>query len=160
MVTQELLHNLFEYKDGFLIRKTTVSHNAKQGDVIHQIEPRGYVVVLINGKTYKVHRLIFLMHHGYLPEKIDHIDCNKTNNKIENLRPATHTQNLQNRPKYRNNTSGLKGVSFHKKTSKWQSSIRIAGKQKYLGIFESKEDAYSVYCDACKKNHGSFSNIN
>jgi len=160
MVTQELLHSLFEYKDGFLIRKTTTSHNAKEGDVIQSVEPRGYVVVLIKGKSYKVHRLVFFMHYGYFPEKIDHIDCNKTNNKIENLRPATHTQNLQNRPKYKNNTSGLKGVSFHRRTSKWQASIRIAGKQKYLGIYERKEDAYLVYCEACKKHHGSFSNVN
>lgn len=158
MISIDRLNELFEYKDGFLYRKITTCSTAKAGDKIRSVEQRGYVVVQIDGKSYKVHRLIFLMHHGYLPEKIDHVDCNKQNNRIENLREATHTQNLMNRPKYRSNTSGYKGVSLHKKTQKWQASIRINGKQNYLGLFDSPLDAYHVYCEYGKKHHADFFN--
>jgi len=159
MLTQEKLHQLFEYQDGVLIRKITTCPTAKKGMKINSIEPRGYVVVNIQEKSYKVHRLIYMMFYGFMPKMIDHIDGNKQNNKIENLREATHTQNLQNRPKYKSNTSGYKGVSFHKKTKKWQASIRINNKQNYLGLFKTPLDAYEVYCKEAKKYHKEFANV-
>ena len=159
-MTQERVRELFDYQDGQLVWKKRTGPRSNPNQAAGSLMPQGYLRVKFDKKSHLVHRLVYLWHTGEMPVFIDHQDQNKTNNKIENLRPATHTQNLQNRPKYRNNTSGLKGVSFHRHKSKWQASIRIAGKQKYLGIYERKEDAYLVYCEACKKHHGSFSNVN
>jgi hypothetical protein len=99
MITQEKLHELFEYRDdGNLIRKVSVQSNAKEGDVIGSVNNCGYLHARIDRKSYKVHRLIFLYHHGYLTDGLhmDHIDGNKTNNRIENLREVTKSQNKMN----------------------------------------------------------------
>ena len=96
MITQERLHELFEYReDGNLIRKI---RTAKRTGVVGSYNNKGYYQVTIKWKRYLLHRLIFLYHHGYLTPgmMIDHIDGNPSNNRIENLREVTRSQNLQN----------------------------------------------------------------
>ena len=157
-LSQDLLHELFNYKDGHLYWK-----QAKQRRNLSKpagwVRKDGYVAMRINGKAYLAHRLVFLMHHGHLPKEIDHIDGNKSNNAIENLRPATHSQNMHNAGKPKNNTSGFKGVSWHKKTGKWQARIRINDKQKYLGLFDTAEEAHQVYCENAKTSHKDYANF-
>jgi hypothetical protein len=99
------------------------------------------------------HRLIFLWHHGFLPERIDHIDGCSLNNKIENLRAVTQSQNLQNTNKRKTNTSGYKGVSWSKQRKCWIASITVNHKCRNLGGFKTKELAYEAYQLAAAKYH-------
>ena len=89
----------------------------------------------------------------------DHIDGNGLNNRRENLREATAAQNSYNRGAQSNSTSGLKGVSWHKRDQKWRASIVVNGRQKSLGYFETAGQAYSAYCAASAKEHGEFGRV-
>ena len=91
--------------------------------------------------------------------EIDHRDMNRLNNQKSNLRIATTSQNRSNRGKTKNNTSGFKGVSWHKRDKKWQANIQVARKLTSLGHFSTAEKAYKAYCQACVKYHGEFANI-
>lgn len=158
-LTQETVRKLFDYRsDGNLIWKIKAANCVHIGDVAGGKKSDGYYVVPVCGKYRTVHRVIFLWHNGYIPDYIDHLDNDKSNNRIENLRPATKSQNGCNRKLLRNNTSGFKGVRWHKLKSKWQSSIMFNSKAIHLGYFSTPEDAYIAYCDAGRKYHGEFFN--
>lgn len=159
MLTQERLFEIFDYSDGKLIWKIDKSKNVKAGSVAGHTAKDGYVRVSVDKKDYLIHRLVFLWHKGYLPACIDHIDRNPSNNQIENLREATVTQNNGNSKLNKKNSSGLKGVCWHKKLCKWVARITIKNKSKYLGVFETKEDAYSAYCKEAKQYFGEFANV-
>lgn len=146
--TQIQLRALFEYKDGRLIWKRMGKPAGSKSGI--------YETVTLEGKSQYAHRLIFLWHHGYLPSSIDHIDGNPRNNRIENLRGATHGQNHGNRKKPVNNTSGFKGVSWHKKSNKWCASIKVKYQQIYLGLYENPSVAAEAYASAAKKYFGEF----
>ena len=146
-LTQEYLQSLFYYKDGYLYRKTTNKPaGGKRKD--------GYFRSYVDGKIYYNHRLIFMICHGYMPEYIDHIDGNPSNNNIQNLRVATLQKNNFNRKKNTNNLSGCKNVFWSTKAKKWRVQIRFAGKQKSFGYFESLELAELVAKEAREKYHG------
>ena len=87
------------------------------------------------------------MHNVIMPDDkiVDHINRNGLDNRRSNLRYVTHSQNMWNRSKHVNNTSGFVGISFHKLTGKWQASIQAYGKRKHLGEFDTPEEASSVY---------------
>ena len=105
MLTQEEVKNIFYYDDGKLYWKNppNVNKYLKNREAGSYTE-KGYKVVNINKKRYRIHHIIFLYHHGYLPNQfIDHIDNNKTNNKIENLRECTASQNRWNTLKPKHN---------------------------------------------------------
>jgi hypothetical protein len=156
-LSQDLLHELFEYRDGMLFWKIARPH-VVVGQKAGHISDRGYQRVVINNKMYKAHRIIFLMHKGYLPIEIDHIDGDKLNNKIENLRPATRSQNLLNKKKPSSNTSGVKGVSWCAERNKWEVQMYVDGKKKYVGRFESLDVAKSMAMAFREKHHGEFAN--
>lgn len=157
-LTQQYVQSLFDYKDGFLIRKTNVA-NTKAGDVVGlKVAKDGYSRVCVNYKDYLVHRLIFLWHHGFIPKNIDHINLDRSDNRIENLREATNSQNTYNQFKSNRNTSGCKNVSWYKPGNKWL--VRIAHnnrkiKQWYVDDFELAE---LVAYEAREKYHGKFAN--
>lgn len=88
--------------------------------------------------------------------EVDHINGNKLDNRRCNLRPVTHQQNLQNCDLRKDNTSGEKGVSWHKNAKKWESYIKANGKRIHLGLFNSKEDAVRAYQEAAEKYFGEF----
>jgi hypothetical protein len=157
MITQKIAHDLFEYRDGHLYRKTSRGC-MKAGGKVGFINDKGYISVNLNGKHTLVHRLIWLMQHGEMPTLIDHIDGNRANNKIENLRLADRAQNMHNKPAHRNNTSGRKGVSWHKKSNKWMAQIVCRGKHHYLGVYESIDQADNIVRKARDMLHGSFAN--
>ena len=110
----------------------------------------------INRKTVYVHHAIFLIHHGYLPKYIDHIDGDSLNNRIENLRAATQSQNMGNSRMKSNNTSGYKGVTFRKDTGKWQAAVMVNGKHISLGSHATKEEAHQAYIFGSQKHFGQF----
>ena len=158
-LTQEEAHRLFEYKDGVLYWKERPRSDFKSNGSHIQWNERyakqvagsivgKYANVSINKIRHQVHRIVFLMQHGYLPEIVDHIDGNRQNNKIENLRSATHTQNLQNSKLPKHNLSGYKNVGWHKQRKKWRAQIEINGKVKHLGLFTDEHEAHLVYQNA------------
>jgi hypothetical protein len=149
-LTQELLLSLFEYRDGELYWK---KRNNKRAGCVNG---ENYRHIVINKKLYKEHRLIFMMFHGYMPEFIDHIDNNRLNNKIENLRQATKQQNAWNRQINKNNKSGVKGVSWCKLTKKWKVQGRVDKKVVYLGVYQTLEEAAKAIEKFRFINHGIF----
>lgn len=101
----------------------------------------GYIVCTWKHKRMYLHRMIFMYHYGYLPEQIDHIDNNKSNNKIENLRAADNSLNMHNTTKRTDNTSGVKGVWFSKRHNKWIAGFQFRNKKIHVGTFIDKEEA-------------------
>lgn len=148
----------FEYQDGNLIYKISPNNRTKAGTIAGCSDNKGYLLVGMNFKTYKVHRLIFLMHHGYLPEHIDHINGVPNDNRIENLRAATMPENMRNKALQRNNTSGCKGVVFNKNNKKWMVNLRLNKLRYFLGYYEDKELADLVASSFREKYHGDFCN--
>jgi len=158
-LTQEELINSFNYKDGFLYRKysrPTKNANKPSGSLTSY----GYWEIKFNYTSYLAHRLIFLYHHGYLPEFIDHIDGDPLNNKINNLRPATTSQNQYNKKVHKTNKLGIKGVYLHKITGKFEARISANGVRQYLGLFKSADQAGEAYKKASIQKHGEFSIFN
>ncbi len=102
----------------------------------------GYISICIDYKEILAHRLAWLYEYGYMPENmIDHIDRVRTNNFIINLREVGDSCSMQNTGMLKNNTSGVKGVSWHKISNKWSAQIKIHGKKKHLGLFTNFDDA-------------------
>lgn len=117
---------------------------------------RNRIDIMIDGKSYLAHRLAWAWMTGRFPEnQIDHKDLNPENNKWENLRLATNQQNCCNRRKRVDNTSGYKGVSFHRASGKYQAQIN----GKSIGYFLSKKEAYIEYSKAAKSLHLEFMRI-
>jgi hypothetical protein len=142
MLTQEEIRGLFRYEDGNLFRNHYVHGGASAGSIVGRLDNYGYRRVTINKKTYKLHRIIFLYHHGYIPENdVDHIDQNPLNNRIENLREVSHSCNMRNSKMRVDNTSGIKGVYFHKQTQKWMARIDINNKTSFIGVFSDFTEA-------------------
>lgn len=148
-------HDWFEYIEGklywkeisedfFANPKSAKSFNSKHmGQRAGRLN-KGYREVGIQGKKYPEHRIIFQMFNGYAPDYVDHIDGNTQNNMISNLREATNSLNQANAKMRHDNSSGVKGVTWHKKAKKWQASITIHGKKKHLGLFDRLEDAQAI----------------
>lgn len=147
---------LFNYDNGKLLWKKTTSNRAKVGSEAGSIQGRGYLAVGVNGTRYPVHKLIYLFHHGHMPEVVDHIDGNRLNNKIENLRGCTKAQNNMNTGSRKHNTSGCKNVFWVKSLSKWRVKVTAGKKQKYFGVYDDKELAELIAIEARNKHHGQF----
>lgn len=128
-----------------------------------QAQLRKWGVYAVRSERGVPKRGAILMHRVILGEPkdldVDHIDGNGLNNRKCNLRKATKSQNMHNQGVRRSNTSGFKGVSWRESRNKWVAQICLKGKVKYLGMFDTPEDAYSAYCDASQKLHGEFSKL-
>jgi hypothetical protein len=126
---------------------------------------RGYVVFGLMDKIGKRHTKLLHIEMGKMflinPESkrcIDHIDCNTSNNDLSNLRWSTHSQNNQNKSMSKNNTTGVKGVTFDKKSGKFRAQIQIDGINIYLGLFTTLEEAKDVRIRAANKVFGEYTN--
>ena len=114
----------------------------------------GYLQISIDGKRYLAHRLAWLYIHGEFPPNcIDHVNRDRADNRIVNLRLATRGENQQNQSMHSNNTSGYQGVCWHKKTGKWMARIKLNGKESYLGLFADIADAVAARCTAKANFH-------
>ena len=129
------------------------------GSIAGGIRKNGYYRIAIDGKRYYAHRLAWLYVHGVWPaDEIDHINGNRSDNRIENLRAADRRQNLGNQRRLSRNTSGYKGVSWCKARNLWVANIQKNGKLKHLGRFPSAEAAHQAYSSAAKEYFGEFAN--
>lgn len=161
MITQQLIANTFEYRNGLLYWKGVTHPNKdylrdKPAGSMHKT---GYRHISWMGKIHKAHRLIFMLHHGYLPQEVDHINGDRADNRIENLRAANRSENQCNRPALANNTSGYAGVSWHKASKAWTVRVMKNGKQNLIGYFKDLELAGLVSAEARAKYHGQFARV-
>lgn len=152
-ITQELVKELFDYRDGELYWNKA-NHKTNTTTAVGSINSTGRKSVWVLKKNTLVHRIVFLYHHGYLPEFLDHIDGNPLNNKIENLRPATRAENNRNAKVRKDNQTGVKGVYPHQ--SGFVAHTRINGKLTYLGLFKTIEEAANVVKQARELHHKEF----
>jgi hypothetical protein len=141
--TQKLLKETFDYHpDGYLTWLKPKTSWIKIGSRAGGDRGDGYHYVGYGGKNHLLHRLIFLYHYGYLPELIDHIDQDRTNNRIENLKDASRRENIYNTSKlWKHNTSGIRGVSWDSSQQKWSVRFRHDGKYLFFGYFEDINEA-------------------
>jgi hypothetical protein len=128
---------------------------AKAGDIAGQRHGEGYWVISIDNKKHLAHRLAWLYAHGEWPEYIDHIDHNRMNNRLSNLRSVSMSVNQQNVvcAKANNISCGFLGVYFCRQTLKWGTQIRVCGKRKHLGKFDTPELAHAAYIAAKRQFH-------
>ncbi|HXP51308.1 MAG TPA: HNH endonuclease [Bacteroidia bacterium] len=163
-ITQELVKSLFDYhEEGYLIWKVRLAKCIHIGDKAGYLNKTGEInrnIVRIKGKYYIVARIIFLWHKGWLPENVDHRDRDSINDRIENLRAATRSQNQMNRRSNIDSTSKYLGVSWNKRMKKWVVSIKVNKKGKYLGCFIDEEKAALAYNEAASMHFGEFANLN
>lgn len=155
-LAQDLVRELFDYNEatGELIWKVSTAIRIKIGDVAGSLNKiSGYYQVMINNKNYRLHRIIWLWQYGYTPTTLDHIDRDRTNNKIENLREVTVSENNQNKSLSSNNTSGYKGVNWDKREGKWRAKIQLNNKMKHLGYFDNLQDAINARKEGEKLYH-------
>jgi hypothetical protein len=157
-LTPEQVTELFEYRDGDLYWKLSTNHKIAKDKKAGTKNSHGYLTVTLNDKILKVHRLVFLLHYGYLPKYIDHINGNRSDNRIENLREATASQNCLNRSVQSNNKANIKNVSWHKRDKKWQVFVTVDKKSKYFGSFKDLELADLVAQEARDKFHKEYAN--
>ena len=158
MVNKEQLQEIFSYDNGNLYWKNIKSKKVKTGQRVGYVGTQGYMCVQVLRKTYSLHRLIWIFHNGTIENNytIDHIDRNILNNKIENLRIATHSQNSQNSGKKPNNTSGYKNVYWCKEKQKWRVWCIAQRKKRHGGSYVSIDDAVKAAILLRKKFHQEF----
>jgi len=157
MLTKERLHELFEYRDGNLFWKIAVA-GMPIGRKAGNMRPDGYIQLTVDKKNYRGHRLIFMLHHGYMPVYIDHINGNRSDNRIENLRDATSNENNQNSTIRKDNKSGVKGVYFNKNANKWAAQIRVDKRINHLGYFTDLDVAAEAVRIARLNLHKEYAN--
>ena len=155
MLTQERLKELLDYDPvvGIFIWKIARC-NIRAGSIAGW-NSKGYTTIQVERKNYFAHRLAWLYVYGVWPTNdIDHRDHNKGNNKISNLRDVTATINGQNQITANiGNLSGFLGVTYDKQHCKYRAQIKVGGKQKYLGLFLTAENAHSAYLSAKRAFH-------
>lgn len=161
MITRELIDQCFEYRDGLLYWKgVTHPNKARWADKpAGSIHKTGYRHITWMGKVHKAHRLIFMLHHGYFPPEVDHINGDRQDNRIENLRSANRSENQCNRHVLANNTSGYPGVSWHKKSKAWVVRVMKNGETVVQQYFKDLELAGLFASEARALYHGVYAKV-
>ncbi len=155
MLTQELVKDLFDYEDGDLIWRNPLKHKSQmKGKKVTSVCSKGYIRVGIKGCRFAAHRVIFLYHKGYLPTHIDHINTNKKDNRIENLRACDNTTNSYNSKLSKANTSGVKGVSWSADRKMWHVQITSKGVRVVSELFKDISTAKDFAQTERVKFHG------
>lgn len=155
-LTAERLREVLHYDEntGVFTWQTSNSNRAPSGSKAGSLDSKGYARIRVDGQDYRAHRLAWLWVFGAWPQSlVDHINHEKTDNRICNLREATASQNQQNRRLSRNNTSGYTGVHWDRHNNKWGATIGHLNTQKNLGRFESIEAAIQAYIAAASALH-------
>lgn len=162
-LSAERLRDLVSYcpRTGAMIWRRRVNSRVPTGSVAGCCDRLGYRRLKIDGRAYLAHRLAWLYVHGEWPvDEIDHINGQPSDNRLANLRAANSAQNKHNATLRRTNTSGTKGVRWHRQRCKWCARITYAGQERHLGLFDRKIDAAAAYDAAAKKFFGEFARPN
>lgn len=155
---EELLRALSYDADTGVFTWRTRTNQIKVGDVAGSID-RGhkYRRIKINERLYLAHRLAWFYIHGNWPiNQIDHINRDRSNNRIANLREATAGENMRNKPAYKNSKTGIKGVNWHKQHRKYIVSIQVNGKPRHVGLFHDINEAARARDVAAQEIHKQF----
>ncbi len=154
MLTQERVRELFEHDGvtGRLVRRVIEKQGQKK--VTGGVNPQGYYVRWVDDVCYLEHTLVYLYHHGVIPDEVDHSNGVKTDNRIGNLRPCSRTLNNANQGIRRDNTSGFRGVS--RKGNQWLAQGTSHGVHYYLGLHATPEAASSAYEAWAVEHFGDF----
>lgn len=155
MVTQDRLKKLLSYDPltGLLSWNET-RRTRKNGCVAGNLRPDGYRRIQVDKKLYYAHQLIWLWVYGEIPsQEVDHINRDRDDNRLCNLRLAKPGENSQNKARYKTNTSGCAGVGWNTKAGKWQARIMHKGKSIHLGYHETLEEAAAARAAAKAKYH-------
>jgi len=167
MINQETLKQQLHYnpETGVFTRLIASARRVKIGDVAGWLDSTGYIQIMVLGKSYRVHRLAWLYVYGnFPPEQVDHINHVRDDNRIINLRLATHQENNKNASMSKRNKSGITGVFWKKQNRKWQARIMVNRKSIHLGFFTDKFEAICARLSANNKygfheNHGSIRSV-
>lgn len=163
-LSQERIRNLFNYDPitGNLSWNNPEAPNKHlAGRLIRRTNGIKYLLVTYRGVTFCAHRIIWMHFHGQWPSQyLDHINGDSKDNRIDNLRLATHTENRRNTLKYKNNSTGYKGVCFNKRLKRYTAHIRVNKILKHLGVFDTALEAAKAYDDAALLQFGDFACIN
>jgi hypothetical protein len=158
LLTQKYLQDVLSYDPDageFVWRATTRPGHA--GKAAGCLRKTGYASINVGGRLYQAHRLVWLYIHGRWPENhIDHINGNKSDNRLVNLREASPSQNIANSRISMANKTGFKGVSFDKRKRMYRACLGKDGKQLFLGYYDAPQDAHAAYAKAAKESHGAF----
>ena len=155
-MTYDEVRELFDYRDGGLYHRQTHSSRAKEGTHAGYVAKLGYRRLQVLNKRYSEHTLVFLWHHGFIPDVIDHINRDPSDNRIENLRAASYSENLYNTKRHADNKTGCKNVSWHAPSKSYRVEINAAKKYLHLGYFKDLELADLVAQEARDLYHGRF----
>ena len=154
-----IFKDIFHYNNGKLYWKVKPKSGINIGDEAGWLNTTGYLQVCYKRKKYSVHKIVWELFNGEVPIGfvINHIDVNPLNNKIENLRLGSMAQNQYNHSLRKDNTSGIKGVSFSKDKNKWRVQLKVNKKALNFGCHEDIEFAELVAHEARVKYHGRLS---
>ena len=151
----EKVKELFDYKDGELFWKKPGPHKRTDRPA-GAVNRNGYRQISFMHKLYAVHRLVWTYHSNEPVAFIDHINNNRLDNRIENLRAVTRSQNCMNSRQRSDNTSGIKGVHWDNKKEKWIARVGLNNKKYYLGAFCTKEKAALAVAESRQELHGEY----
>ena len=157
MITAEELREQLNYdpETGVFTRRVRSSTRIRIGDVAGWSDKQGYVRIRVLTRIRAAHRLAWLHVHGvWPPNEIDHINGMRGDNRISNLREATHAENCRNRKKPRTGRCALKGV--YMKRGRFCAKIKMNGKQTHIGYYDTEKDAHDAYMAAAEKEFGAF----
>jgi hypothetical protein len=162
MITQDALKELLSYnpETGDFTWLKAITNSIRVGGLAGTCNNLGYWKIKIFGKLYGAHRLAWLYTYGsFPPDQTDHINGRRDDNRIENLRAVTNSENTRNGKRRYTNTSGVTGVRWRKQDQSWQAQISDKGKQLHLGLFKDLFSAVAVRKSAESKygyhpNHG------
>ena len=148
----------YDAESGHLYWNVNISKFIKAGRRVGCKGSGGYRYLTMHNYRILEHRLCWWIVHNKFPDQIDHINGVRSDNRLCNLREANNSQNNMNRPRQSNNTTGYKGVSYHKQTNRFHAVIRARGVTKSLGYHKTAEEAFEEYVKAAKELHGEFAN--